>query len=564
MQPSTRKKWKIADPVPEDSSLGQYPAILQRLLQSRGIHDPEAAQVYLVRKGSLYDPFMMTDMEIVVDRIWCAIDQNETIAVYGDYDVDGVTATAVMVQVLKTLGAVVQGYIPNRFEEGYGLNMDALDHLKNEGVRLTITVDCGIRSPAETAHATEIGMDLIISDHHEPKGDVPDAFGVVCPKQAGDQYPEKNLAGVGLSYKICQAMLIKRPVEGVNVDQWLDLVAIGTIADIVPLVGENRTLVRAGLELLRKCRRQGLLSLSGAAGLDLQKATARDIGFSIGPRLNAAGRLESALASFDLLMATELSSAGMLAQKLDDQNRHRQDLTARMQEIAEGLSDDKGDGHILFAFHPDFNMGVVGLVASRLTEMYYRPSIVGYTGDVFTRASCRSIPEFHITRALDECADLMVRHGGHAMAAGFTVLNENLDEFTRRMAEIARRELADRDLCPTLTADMEIALGDLQKVVLGYIELLEPTGLSNPGAYFVTRGVKVARYQTVGKEKNHLRISVTDGRVFLDGIAFRQGHWAESMPDRIDILYGFEENVYQGRSSFQLNIRDLKQAGTPD
>jgi single-stranded-DNA-specific exonuclease len=444
------------------------------------------------------------------------------------------------------------------------LNNEALDSLRALGVLLTITVDCGIRSPAEALHASEIGMDLIISDHHEPKDDLPQAVGVICPKQIGDFYPEKNLAGVGLAFKIAQALLARRPVDGVDLEEWLDLVAVGTVADIVPLVDENRALVRSGISRLRRCLRQGLLSLAGAAEIQIEKATARDIGYGIGPRLNAAGRLESALASFDLLMCTDVSNAGLLAQRLDDQNRQRQELTLHMQEIAEGLNTASDLDHILFAFHPEFNMGVVGLVASRLTDMYYRPAIVGYHGDTFTRASCRSIPEFHITKALDECSDLLVRHGGHAMAAGFTVMNENLPEFVQRMTEIARRELSDRDLCPVLNADMEISLQDLQPQILNYIDMLEPTGLGNPGVLFVTRGLKVLRYKVVGKEGHHLRMTLSDGRVTYDAIAFRQSQWAEHMPEKIDILYAFEQNNYQGRVSLQLNVRDIKPAGTPD
>jgi single-stranded-DNA-specific exonuclease RecJ len=380
------------------------------------------------------------------------------IAVYGDYDVDGVTATALLVSALRALGGNAREYIPNRFEEGYGLNTDALDTLKNEGASLVISVDCGIRSPAEADHARAIGLDLIITDHHEPAGDLPQALAVINPKQPGDEYPEKYLAGVGIAYKIAQAL--QQTLSGLDTPQnqrlldlrpesLLDLVALGTVADLAPLTGENRHLVRGGLRQMRNSARQGLLSLAAVSDLSLAKVTAINIGFGLGPRLNASGRLDSALASYKLLTTTDLFEAGQLAQQLNVQNSQRQQLTRKIQADAEALAlAEEQDPLILFAVHDEFNPGVVGLAAARLTDSYYRPSVVGHSdpekGE--TRCSCRSIPEFHITQALDECADLLVRHGGHAAAAGFTVPNENLDALKARLREIAVRELGSKDL----------------------------------------------------------------------------------------------------------------------
>ncbi|NMC81152.1 MAG: single-stranded-DNA-specific exonuclease RecJ, partial [Chloroflexi bacterium] len=274
--------------------------------------------------------------------------------------------------------------------------------------------------------------------------------------------------------------------------------------------------------------------------------------------LNAAGRLESALDSFDLLMADDLATAGLLAQKLDDQNRQRQELTRQMQETAEKLMDPEKDDRLIFAAHPEFNMGVVGLVAARLTETYYRPAVVGSQGEEFTRASCRSIPEFHITRALDQCSDLLVRHGGHAMAAGFTVRNEKLDELVERLQQIATEQLAERDLCPVLYADMEIPLRELRPILLKDLDALEPTGLGNPGALFVSRDLRVRYFRRVGSEGQHLRLTLDDGAITYDAIAFRQGHWGGQLPERVDILYAFERNFYRDQMTLQLNVRDLK------
>jgi single-stranded-DNA-specific exonuclease len=331
------KRWLLPDTLPQEisRSLDEFPPIMRQVLYNRGIHDNDSARRFLIANEPKYDPFLLKDMDIAVTRILKAIDAGDKIAVYGDYDVDGVSATVLLVQAIRALGGKVREYIPNRFDEGYGLNEQALETLKKDkGVELVITVDCGIRSVSEAAFARRIGLEMIISDHHHPGEEMPEAAAVVCHRQPGDEYPEKNLAGVGLAYKITQALLVRRPTPFLDADEWLDLVALGTVADIVPLTGENRTLVRAGLRLIRQGKRQGIFSLVQVSGLGKDKITARDIGFMLGPRLNASGRLESALASFQLLMAGDVETAGLMAQQLDDQNRNRQKLTRELEETA--------------------------------------------------------------------------------------------------------------------------------------------------------------------------------------------------------------------------------------
>lgn len=560
MQRQLDKRWFIPDPLPAEvgEELRHFQPYLRQILYNREIRTAEQAVEYLNCSAPLGDPFQLMDMEIAVERLWRAIDNGESIAVYGDYDVDGVTATVLMVEVLRALGGKAEAYIPNRFDEGYGLNNEALDALAGREFRVVVTVDCGIRSPREAEHARELGIDLIISDHHMPQNELPKALAVICQKRAGDEYPDKNLAGVGLAYKIAQALLQRRPVGGLLAEQWLDLVALGSVADMVPLTGENRVMVRQGLSRMRLAQRQGLLSLAQAAAVNLQRVNAVDIGYRLGPRLNAAGRLESALQAYELLVTDDLYQAGYLAQKLDDQNKDRQKLTQEMQAQAEGMISGEDEGQILLAFDPGFNSGVVGLVASKLTEAYYRPAVVGQVGEEFTRASCRSIREFHITRALDECADLMVRHGGHEAAAGFTVRNENLGALSQRLGDIARRELADLDLRPMLRADVEIPLALMRPSYLEEIEMLQPTGMKNPDAVFVSRHVQVVSARTVGSEASHLRLMVKDGGVTYNAIAFRQGHWAGRLPAYIDLMYNYEVNVYNGQKSMQLNVIDLK------
>ena len=565
------KRWVISPPVTEqaDQALVKFPPILKQIVFNRGLAADAEARAFLKAEPSANtDPFQMTGMQATVDRICYALQHNEPIAIYGDYDVDGVTATALLVQALAALGADVRGYIPNRFDEGYGLNKDALDTLKGQGIKLVITVDCGIRSPDEALHARTIGLDLIISDHHHPDGtNLPPAFAVINPKQHGDIYPDKDLAGVGIAYKIAEALLtVQQPMNGFQSSELLDLVALGTVADLAPLVGENRTLVRKGLRQLRETKRQGLFSLAGVADLKIDKCTAGNIGFVLGPRLNASGRLESALASFELLTTKDFMRAGQLAMQLDSQNRQRQSITRTMQEQAESIAmGEDPDAYLLFAAHEDFNPGVVGLAASRLTEVHYRPSVVAARSADETRGSCRSIPEFHITDALDKCKDLLVRHGGHAAAAGFTVKNQNLPELVARLKQIAKDQLGSKDLRQTLTADMEVPLSELNFDLLKLLIFLEPTGYGNPEAVFVSRNIKVKSARTVGTEGKHLKLTLEDERgVSMDAIGFRLGHLRENLPSHVDLMYRFEANEFNGRRTLQLNLKDVKPAGTPD
>ncbi len=558
--------WHIAPPPPPEAeeALRRFPPLLRRVLYQRGFRTYDEARAFLEARPpeGTADPFAIRDVDATADRLAVAIRKGESIAVYGDYDVDGVTATALLTQALRRLGASVRPYIPNRFDEGYGLNHGALDTLHAEGVRVVVTVDCGIRSVAEAEHARDLGLDLIISDHHIPGEELPPALAIVNPKRADDPYPEKFLAGVGLAYKIAQALYLKlRPREADAVRDALDLVALGSVADLAPLQGENRHLVRAGLHRLRRPQRQGLFSLIQISGLKPERLTATHIGFMLGPRLNAAGRLDSALAALELLLTDDYMEAGRLAMQLDAQNRERQRQTREVQEHAEKLAIQGEEiPLLLFAAHPDFNPGVVGLAASRLVERYYRPAIVGQQGDEFTRASCRSIPEFHITHALEACGDLLEHYGGHAAAAGFTVRNDRLPDLLACLHAQAEAVLGARELRPTLRADAEVRLRELTAQALADMRWLEPTGYGNPRPRFVARGVRIHSARTVGKEAQHLKLILEQDGVRHQAIAFRQGAWLENLPSAVDILFTFEWNEYNGQRSPQLNIKDLRAA----
>lgn len=574
------KHWWFYPQIPEevDQKLSDYPRYFRQILYNRGIDNAADAMAYLNADFPLHDPFLLLDMEKAVKRILQAIDEQEGVVIYGDYDVDGVSATALLVLVLQKYGARVHRYIPNRFDEGYGLNIDSIALLADSGAKVILTVDCGIRSPREAEFAREKGIDLIISDHHHPKDELPKAYAVVCQKREGDPYPYKDLAGVGLAYKIAQALHMRRPMKECCVEDFLDLVALGTVADIVPLTYENRTLVRRGINQIRLGSRIGIQSLSGAAGKEVARVTSTDIGYILGPRLNAAGRMDSALKSYELLVTDSIARAGLLAQELDNQNNERQKATKKAQDAAKAEIGEETSLNLISALfkvpgsdEPDENAkaylpgeeiypGIVGLVAAKLTEHYYRPSIAGFVEQDICRASCRSIPEFHITRALDECTELLVRHGGHAMAAGFTIKLERLDEFLSRMNEIADRELASLDLRQKIKVDCEVPVNAIRPGFFKELDRLQPTGMSNPSALFYARGVTFSDMRLMGKEGTHLR-GTLEGCVINQAVAFNQGCWYEVWKEnfpRFDILYSIEINRYFEKETQQVNIRDMR------
>jgi single-stranded-DNA-specific exonuclease len=562
------KKWHTASPItPEaERELHPFPKILRQIIYNRGFATELDAVRYITAQmpeGS--EPENLRGIPEAVDRIRFAIKNDEKIAIYGDYDVDGVTATALMVDFLTRLNANVIGYIPNRFEEGYGLNTEAITELRESGVDLMITVDCGIRAAREAEYAKQMGIDLIITDHHHPGNDIPTAYTIINPKMPDCDYPDKNLAGVGLAYKLALAYTSKENLynEGnLSAEDYLDLVALGTVADLAPLVGENRSLVRTGLSYIQRPHRQGILSLIGVSGIKPEQVSANSIGYILGPRLNAAGRLDSAIAAMDLLLTKDIKEAGKLAQMLDDQNQERQQKTREIQARAELLAfKEQEEPLLLFAVDPDFNPGLIGLAASRLQEQYYRPAIVAHKGEQFTRGSCRSIPEFHITDALDHCADILIHHGGHAAAAGFTVHNQHWDELIERMSVITDEILGNLELRPSLYADVEIPLSELKPDLLKHLELLEPTGYGNHQAVFISRDLKVLRKRAIGKDASHLKLVLTDGKITYDAIGFRLGHWTDNLPQKVDLIYNFEKNEFNGKQYLQLNVKDIKPAG---
>jgi single-stranded-DNA-specific exonuclease len=564
------KRWLIAPKAPTQL-LRRYPGmtpILAQVLYNRGFTDPDQAYRFLLAKNVGGNCFSLKGMNKTVARLRQAIKQQEPIIVYGDFDADGVTSTVLLVQTLQSLGAVVKPYIPHRVDEGYGLNSEALLKLARAGAKVIITVDCGIRSVEDVEEGKAVGLDIIITDHHSIGPEIPNAYAVINPKQEDCKYPEDMLAGVGVAYKVAEALLTvatgmkDRNRPGLIVEDLLDLVAIGTVADLAPLNrAENRELVRRGLEVLNAARRPGVRALLEVAGVERGSVSATSIGYGLGPRINAAGRLESAMIAYNLLSAPDVAQAQKLAQEVQTLNTERQDITREAQAMIRARIEETqaNDNPLIFASDPSFRPGIVGLVAGRLTEEYFRPAIVMEEGKLESRASCRSIPQFDITQALDKCADLLVRHGGHAQAAGFTVLNQNIPLLKERLTELASIALDGQELLPTLDIDAEVDTSSLSEDLVAEIGQLEPTGHQNVSPVFATRSVYPLERRVVGKEGQHLKLKIARaGRPPLDAIGFGLGAWASNLPERIDIAYAVEINEWNGSRTLQLNLQDIQ------
>lgn len=565
-----KPRWLIKPPPPS-SILARFPEIhplVIQVLYNRGLVTREQVSLYF-GEGELADPMQMRGMAEAVARLQRAIRDGELIAVYGDFDVDGVCATALLTETLKSLGARAIPYIPHRINEGYGLNKEALRELSQRGTRVVVTVDCGIRSLPEVHEGVQLGLDMIVTDHHSVGVELPKAQAVINPKQLGDPYPFKEFAGVGIAFKLAEALLAElvslkagqtRPVSP---EQLLDLVAVGTVADLVPLIGENRTLVRRGIERLNATERPGLQAMIQLLGNRNRRIDAGAIGYGLGPRLNAAGRIEHARTAYAVLVTKYPGEAQELASKLEATNRERQRVTDEMVNKArQMIGADQADEYVVITGSPDFPEGIIGLIASKLQEEAYRPAVVLSHRDGVMRGSARSIPEFNIVAALDECADLLVRHGGHAAAAGFTVENDKFDELCHRLRQIAARELGAVELVPTLNIDAEAPLPEMNWALHSELERLAPFGYGNREPVFLSRNVTVRSARIVGSD--HLSMLVTDGVVVWDAIAFRQKDLfslLNPLPAQVDLVYSLTSKMWQGESRLQLEVKDLRLAG---
>jgi single-stranded-DNA-specific exonuclease len=516
-------------------------------------------------------------MDRAVERILQALQKGEIICVYGDFDADGVTSTTLLVEALQAAGGRVGAYIPDRVDEGYGLNVQSITERIAGKAQLIITVDCGIRSTEEVAAAVGIGLDVIVTDHHSVGRDLPPALAVINPQRRDCESPYKRLAGVGVAYRLAQAVLREAsqqswcklsPEEAAEVERsLLDLVAVGTVADLMPLTGENRSLVRRGLDQLRRGQRVGLYTLLETASVTPQAVDSTAISFRIAPRINAAGRLDHAKLAYELLRCRSYTDAYDQSIRLEHLNRERQALTRDAQKLAESqLPGDETQPSLIFAASTSFRSGIVGLVAGRLVERFYRPAVVVEQGAQESRGSARSIDEFDITAALDQVSHLLVRHGGHSRAAGFTVTNERLPELVEALTAIAAAQLeAHDDLRPTLWLDAELVMhGDaLNWALHAQLARLEPVGQENRPPLFLSRRCYVRDVRTVGSDSHHLKLLFgAPGEYVYDAIGFGMGEHAVHLAEGtyLDVVYQLEANEWQGRRTLQLNIQDLRVA----
>ena len=577
-------RWSLAPPQPllagQLAAQLKIPPLLAQCLLNRGFSEPSAIENFLQpRLKNLADPFLLPNMAVAVERLLRAREQNESLIIFGDYDVDGVTSTALLVEVLRPLGWKVDFYLPNRMDEGYGLSADGVENcLKKFPVKLLLAVDCG-STAVETIKDLHLrGVDVIVLDHHQVSSPAPEAVALVNPQlqsSAGvPPAPDRRdacatfteLCSVGLAFKLAHA-LVKRGREiglpgaaEFDLRPLLDLVALGTIADLVPLTGENRILASAGLQRLNTTRRPGLIALKQVAQCP-PTLGAYEVGFQLAPRLNAAGRLETAEESLQLLLARDLAGAMPIAQSLDSRNRERQKIERGIVEEVIGVVKSKFNPQTDFVIVEGrllWHIGVVGIVASRVLQQFYRPTIIlGGEGGEW-RGSGRSLAGFDLAAALRECGDLLVRHGGHAMAAGLSLQPDKVDALRQRLNELARRELKPEDLQPPVRLDAEVGLDEMTLESLGELTRLKPTGQGNPPVQFCARSVTHQRpLQRMGKEKQHVKLWVTDGAVTHEAVWWNGGD--QSLPvGKFDLAFAPQVNEFNGRRTVQLKVLDWK------
>jgi single-stranded-DNA-specific exonuclease len=565
-------RWSLATPQPllanQLAAQLKISPLLAQCLLNRGFDEPVAIKNFLApRLKNLADPFLLPNMDAAVARLLLAREREEPLVIFGDYDVDGVTSTTILLEVLRKLGWRADAYLPNRMDEGYGLSRDGVENcLKKFPAKLLLAVDCGSTAVDTISWLREKQVEVIVLDHHQVSNPAPEAVALVNP-QLGDGFTE--LCSAGLAFKLAHALVKRGRETGLpgaaefDLKPLLDLVALGTIADLVPLIGENRILVTAGLERLNETRRPGILALKEVADSP-EKLGTHDVGFQLAPRLNAAGRLETAEESLNLLLAETLDDARPLAQNLDMRNRERQTIEKKIVEEVAGIVRSKFDAKKDFVIVEGqllWHIGVVGIVASRVLSEFYRPTFIigGENGEM--RGSGRSIAGFDLAAALRECDDLLLRHGGHAMAAGLSILPEKIDLLRERLNELAKRQLKPEDLQPPLRLDAEIQLKDLNLDSLAELEKLKPIGQGNPALQFCARGLTHKKPPfRMGANKQHVKLSVTDGTATHEAVWWNAGD--APLPDgKFDLAFAPGINDYNGRTTVQLKFLDWRPAG---
>jgi single-stranded-DNA-specific exonuclease len=565
-------RWVVSTAHPDKveklaRELGASP-LLARLLVQRGLNDPEVAHRFLQPSlRQLHDPFLMADMPAAVERLRRAIERREKILIYGDYDVDGTMAVVVLLTALRSLGATVEAHIPHRLTEGYGMRAPVVEKAAAEGYKVVISVDTGVRDHEVIGRARELGVDCIVTDHHVPDTQLPPACAILNPHRSDCPYPDKNLSGVGVAFKLVQALLGPGMTDRL-IQSYLKIVAIGTIADVVPLLGENRVIAHFGLEGLQQPVHAGLRALLEVAGLNGGKVTTGGVGFRLAPRLNAAGRMEDARDAVDLFTTTDPKKAREIAERLDRLNRERQEVEEEILAKALAVMEDQGIAvsaadlggrYSLVVAGAGWHRGVIGIVAQRLAERFYVPTLVIAIEDGVGYGSGRSFARFQLVEALDQAGDLFDRYGGHAQAAGFSLDAARIPELEARFESCARAKLRPEELEPILRLDAEISLREVDHNLYKALRQLEPYGMGNPTPVFAVRSARLLEPPRVLKDK-HLKLRIAQGTMSTDamgwGLAGRTPPLAASQ--EVDVAFNVDEGVFQDIPFLQLVIRDIR------
>lgn len=538
--------------------------ILAQLLINRGTKEVLSARRFLKADlKDLRDPYIFQDMEKAVDKILSAINNDERILIYGDYDVDGITSVALLFSILREFTSNLYYYIPNRFQEGYGLNEEAIDIAFKNNIRLIITVDCGISSVSEIEKANNYGIDVIITDHHQPQKDIPSAIAIINPKY-DTNYPFQELSGVGVGFKVAQALYSKLKKNQDDLWSLLDYVALGSIADSVPFIDENRILIKYGLKALNKTKKEGLKALIMESGVNCGDLGTKEVNFALAPRINAAGRLGDSKLALELLLTDSEYKAKHLSRKLTEINKHRQEIGDNILREARELASiqiKEEDNKVLVLASENWNQGVVGIIASRLTDEFNRPAIVISKKDGIAKGSGRSIKGFHLHKVLESCQDILINFGGHELAAGITIESNKIPEFKLRINEISQDFIKEDDLSPELKIDAQISLRNINFGLVKDINVLEPFGVGNPQPVFCSYKNIISDWRLVGEKREHLKIKIKEENRTLEGIGFklsRIGNQIFSENKVVDLAFNIELNKWNGTENVQLNIKDIK------
>ena len=557
------KKWQIFEPdknkIEEIKSKYKVNQLLATILANRNILKEEDIRLFLnPTRNDFYNPFLITDMDIAVNRIIKAIENKENITIYGDYDVDGITSITVLKSFLNDIGVETNTYIPNRLIEGYGLNKEAIDKISKKGCNLMITVDCGISAIEEIEYANSQGIETIITDHHEAGNEIPKAIAVIDNKRKDSKYPFRELAGVGVVFKLIQAIGITLKLKEESYLKYLDIVCIGTISDIVPLVDENRVIAKLGLLLVAQTKNIGLRSIINSSGYN--KIDSNTISFGVAPRINACGRMGKAEEALELFLSKDKNEVNELTNKLNEHNRKRQETEKTIFENAvEKIKEEHLDENkAIIVGGENWHHGVIGIVSSKITEMYFKPSILfSFEEDGIGKGSGRSIPGFDLHEALMKCSDTIEKFGGHSMAVGITVKKDNLEKFKKEFEQIATQSKID-EIIPIINIDAKVDLSDIDKEMVESLKQLEPFGEANKMPVFAFKNLKIDSIRALSEGK-HLKLTLKDNNYIINAIGFNIGYLANEyrIGDKIDVAGVLEINTFNGVDNLQINIKDI-------